>query len=315
MEKKKSNFLQDTLQHPMVTAIIGTLVGTLIGSLVASSVTATNIEQATVELMASRLEIVEENDTLEEAINKVNKEVEQKNSEIIKKDEEIEEKNKQVAELTDQLNDDSEIKALNEQIETIQKEKDKTQTDLDNLQKEKDKLQAEFDKLLNEGYEAYVVDQTSSAPVLLNDVEVLKNEGIKTDNTGDLTVKDVPFAHYIGSGASGENYIEYKLDNKYSSFSGKAYIPKWVYEEYDSNDSRISEAAISVEVLYEGSDIYQEIQKISGLTVNSDPVEIGGSLIGASRLKIVIRGGRGGRGYGNDSIIRLGDPVLYKSVT
>lgn len=313
MEKKKPNLLMDFLKHPMVTAIIGTLVGTLIGGLVTAYVTATNVEQATVELMANRLEIVEKKDTLEEAINKVNKEVDKKNADIEEKKAELEKKDQEIADLTEQLNDDSELNRLNEQINTIQTEKDQLQIDMDNLQKEKDKLQGDYDKLLAEGYETYIQDKKSNAPVLLNDIEVLKNEGIATDNSGDGTINDVTFAHYIGSGASGENYIEYKLDNKYSSFSGKAYIPKWVYEQYDSNDDKISQAAISIEVKYDNNDNYQEIAKVSGLSVDSEPVEISKSLIGATRLKIIIRGGRGNRDYGYDSIIRLGDPVLYKS--
>lgn len=56
---------------------------------------------------------------------------------------------------------------------------------------------------------------------------------------------------------------------------------------YDHNDNRISNASISIEVILDNSDSYQQIAKISGLTVDSKPVEIGGSIIGATRLKII----------------------------
>ena len=302
------------LKHPMVTAIIGTLVGTLIGSLIAASVTATNVEKATVELMSKRLEIVEENDTLEEAIKKVNKDVE-------KKDAVINEQSKQIAELTKQVNDDTEIKNLNGELQAKQTEIDTLQDNMSSLQKEKDKLQedkdklqADFDELKEKKYDEYMRDRQTSTPISLGNIEVLKNVGVDNDNTGDVSVDGTTFADYIATGNKGEAYIEYKIDGKYSEFKGSAYISKWAYTEYDSNDSRIRNASISIEVKYPNSDSYQVIDSVSGLSADGSPATIGGSLIGATRLRIVFRGGGSSSTY-NYQIIRLGDPVLYETVS
>lgn len=307
--KKKTNFFLNLLRHPMITAIFGTL----IGGLVTYQVTAINVEKATVELMSSRLAIVEENDTLEQAINKVNKEVDEKNSDIEEKKEELKKKDQEIAELTKQLNDDTEIKALNEQIVGIQQEKDKVQTDLENLQKDKDALQAEFDKLLNEGYEAYVQSK-QSLPISLKEVDSLKNEGIRIDNAGSVSAGGKSFSYYIDTNWDDEAYIEYNLDNKYSQFKGVVYVSKWAYENYDANSPTIGNASISLQVKYNNMDDYQELTHVSGLSANSDPVEIGCNLTGVTRFKIVFRGCGAYNGW-HDAVLHLGEPVFYKTVS
>lgn len=294
------------LRHPLVAGILGTF----IGGLLTFHFTATIVENATVELMSRRLEIVEENDTLEVAINKVNKEVEDKNADIEEKKAELKKKDQEIAELTEKLNDDTEIKKFDAQIKVIQQEKDNLQRELDKLKEEKDKLQANYDELMEKGYEEYLISK-QTMPISLSNIESLKNEGVRIDQTGSVSVGGVAFSYFIDTLSHKEAYIEYNLDKKYSQFKGKAFISKWAYETFDANDPVIGNASISIQVKYNNSDDYQEIDNVSGLTADSDPVEIGGSLMGVTRLKIVFRGG-GGQHIGG-SIIRLGEPVLYKA--
>ena len=311
---KKTNFLKAFLKHPMVTAIIGTLIGTVIGSLIAASVTATNVEKATVELMSKRLEIVEENDTLEEAINKVNKEVDKKNADIEEKKSELEKKDQEIAKLTEQLNDDTEIKKLNAQIEAVQQEKENLQGELDELREAMDKLQIKYDELEQKKYDEYMLSR-QSMKISLGSIEPKKNEGVNTNNSGDVSVDKTSFTYFIDSGSEGETYVEYDLNNEYSRFEAKAYISNWAYQRFDSDSPRISNSSVSIQVKLEGSDSYQEIDSKSGLSADSKPVDVGGSLIGATRLRIVFRGGGYIGGVNGDwgTIIRLGEPALYRT--
>lgn len=302
--KKKTNFFLNLLRHPMITAIFGTL----IGGLVTYQVTAINVEKATVELMSSRLAIVEENDTLEQAINKVNKEVDKKNSDIEERTEELKKKDQEIAELTEQLNDDTEIKKLKIEIETIQKERDDLRLERDQLQREKEELQKKYDELEQKKYDEFVNEQKASTSISIGNLEVLKNDHIRTQNSGDVSVNGTAVSYYLDTSYDNAS-IEYKLDNKYSEFKGRVYISKSAYEHYSSDDPKIVNASISIEVKYDSSDTYQEIDSKSGLLADSDPVEIGGSVIGATRLRIVFRGAVCPWG----SVIRMGDPVLYKA--
>lgn len=65
---------------------------------------------------------------------------------------------------------------------------------------------------------------------------------------------------------------------------------------------------------YGEGDNYISVDDISGLSAESEPVETCVSIIGATKLRIVIRGGGGPRGDAFDSIIRLGNPAVYRSV-
>ena len=297
MKEKTRNFLR----HPLVTGILGTF----IGGLLTFHFTATIVENATVELMSRRLEIVEENDTLEEAINKVNKEVDDKNADIEEKKEELEKKDQEIAKLTEQLNDDTEIKALNEQIESIQKERDSLQASSNQLQKEKDELQKKYDELEQTKYDEFVRERQAKTSISIDNLEVLKNDHIDTDNAGDVSVNGTSVAYFLDTAYDNAS-IEYKLDNKYSEVKGCVYISKSAYERYNSDDAAIVNASVSIEVKYGDSDTYQVLDSKSGLVADSDPVAIGGNVIGATRLRIVIRGGGGG-------VIRLGDPVVYRA--
>lgn len=265
--------------------------------------------------MSRRLEIVEKNSTLEEAINCINEEIKEKNDQLDEKSEQIKERDKQIEELMEQLNDDTEIKKLNGEIQAMQYEKDKLQTDMDNLQKEKDKLQEDYNELEQEKYDEYIQGRRSMK-ISLGSIEPKKIGGVNTKNAGDVSVDGTKFAYYIDAGSEGESYVEYDLNNEYSRFEAKAYISNWAYQRFDSDSHRISNSSISIQIKLEGSDSYQDLDSKSGLMADSEPVDIGGSLVGAIRLRIVFRGGGYSSGVNGDggTIIRLGEPVLYKKV-
>ncbi len=245
--------------------------------------------------------VVSEGDTIEDAASKINDLQEQ-----------LQEKQQQIDTLTEQLNDDSEIKKLNEQVSAVQQEKDKLQEDLDKLQKAKDKLQADYDALMDKGYQQYLDEKKLSTHISLSSIESMKNEGVDTDNSGDVSVRGVSFKYYLTTCHEYETYIEYNLDNKYREFKGKAYITKWAYDKFDPDHERIRNASISIQVKYDTDDDYQEIDAVSGLVGDSDPVEIGGDLVGVTRLRIVFKG-CGYDGYNN--VMCLGDPYLYRVIS
>ncbi len=307
MEKKKPNLLMAFLKHPMVTAIIGTLVGTLLGGLVTAYVTATNVEQATVELMANRLEIVEKKDTLEEAINKVNKEVDKKNADIEEKTAELEKKDQEIADLTRQLNDDTEINNLNEKLEEKQKEIDKLQATMDDLQKEKNELQIQYDELLQKKYDEYTQEAKSNAPISLANLEALKCDNIVKSGEADTSINGTKFSYYFETDWTGEQSIEYALDGQYREFKGMAYITKVAYGYFDENSPELNNASISIEVKYNDSDDYRVKDSVVGLIPDSAPVELKADLIGVTKMKIVFRGAW----YNQHPVIRLGEPALY----
>lgn len=304
MKEKTRNFFR----HPLVVGILGTF----IGGLLTFHFTATIVENATVELMSRRLEIVEENDTLEEAINNVTLALEEKEEKIIELTNEKETlenllnddtKDKDIEKLKDQISQkDKEIEDLKRQVSQKEQEVSAKQGELEAKQEE-------LESLKSKKYNEYIENAQSSTPVLLSDAEVLKNEGININQAGDVSVNGTSFAHFIEPDFSSKGYLEFKLDNQYSEFRGKVYVTKWAYDYFEQDDPEISSASIIIEVKYGDGSSYQVVDQKSGLIADNAPVDIGADLIGATRLKITF----GGAHNYNHAVIRLGDPVLYKA--
>ena len=280
--------------------ILIALIVMIISSLLTYHITVMITEHAVVNLMSGCFDTVEENYTLEESILEISFEMDELKNEIndLKKNIETKQKN---------YEKDNEIDQLKQELS-------KKTHELDKMEDRYNGLMKDFDLLQQKGYEEYVHDKQSKYPVAMDDIEIFKNKDIKIGETGDTSLHGEVFGYYVATNSLGEAYIEYNVEKKYSMFKGKAYISKWAYQEYDNNDERISNANISIQVQYGEGDNYISVDDISGLSAESEPVETCVSIIGATKLRIVIRGGGGPRGDAFDSIIRLGNPAVYRSV-
>lgn len=265
-----------------------------------------SVEHSVVSELSERIEAVQVNDSLEEAIDKLIDEINRKNDEIEKLNSEITElqkkiENQNVSDKEKALLEKS-ISEKEQRVSELEEEKEELQDNLHSVENDEPAMGADYRKYIESGY--------GGDYIALHKVEILENEGITITTDRDSALSGTEFVNYLGTDSSDEAYIIYNLDQKASSILGYVYIPGWVHEEYDSDDTMISNASVSIEVTYDDSENYQEVYNISGLLVDSEPVRINEKIIGATKLKITIQGGGGPKGNGWDSIIRLGNMKL-----
>lgn len=181
---------------------------------------------------------------------------------------------------------------------------------------EKDKSIAELTEKLkqleNKASAEIVHEMTTTRPVLLRDIDFLKNEGVQTDQAGIDAVNGEHFSHYIAGSREGTCYIEFALNGQYETFKANAFVTQAAYERFDENNPSISNASITVEVKYSDDSKYQQITSISGLSRDKKSVPIEESVYGAVKMRIVFTGAVLTRAVGPNMVIAgLGEPVLY----